>query len=107
MKEMNQQELTQALESEGKSLVVFLYTPLCGTCKAARRMLEVAEYLLPDEVVIAEANVNMLPQIVGRYHISSVPALLAVTSVRSQKPEMLYAMGSVEQVLHFIRRVTS
>lgn len=46
-KHMNEQELTLALEQAGEPLVVFLHTPLCGTCKAARRMLEVAAHLLP------------------------------------------------------------
>lgn len=47
MKEMNQPELLELLATKGEPLVLFLYTPLCGTCKAARRMIEVAEHLLP------------------------------------------------------------
>ncbi|WP_340023917.1 thioredoxin family protein [Paenibacillus sp. FSL K6-1096] len=107
MKEMNQTELLALLAQPGEPLVVFLYTPLCGTCKAARRMLEVAEHLLPPDLRIAEGNVNLLPQLVQSLKISSVPALLAVPSDRSAEPNILYSIGSVERVLAFIRGVNS
>ncbi|MCE3201319.1 thioredoxin family protein [Paenibacillus sonchi] len=107
MKEMNQQELLEALERKGEPLVVFFYTPLCGTCKAARRMLEVAEHLLPEELLIAAGNVNMLPMLVNTYRISSVPALLVAPADQSKAPHIYYSMGSVERVLDYIRSVTS
>lgn len=107
IQEMNQDDLLEMLESKGRPFAAFLYTPLCGTCKAARRMLEVAAHLLPDELVIGAANVNMLPDIVNRYRISSVPALLVASAERNFEPEIYYSMGSVERVLEYIRRVTS
>ncbi|MEK4058700.1 MULTISPECIES: thioredoxin family protein [Paenibacillus] len=105
--EMNQSELLGLLEQRREPLAVFLYTPLCGTCKAARRMLEVAAHLLPRDLIMAGGNVNMLPELVNLYRISSVPALLVVPADRCSEPEIHYAMGSVEQVLEYIRRVTS
>ncbi|WP_339218108.1 thioredoxin family protein [Paenibacillus sp. FSL H8-0332] len=107
MKEMNQQELLELLATKGEPLVLFLHTPLCGTCKAARRMIEVAEHLLPPGLLIAEGNVNRLPDLVNTYQISSVPALLAVSADRSAEPEIIYSIHSVERVLAYIRRVTS
>ncbi|MEK4328236.1 thioredoxin family protein [Paenibacillus sp. FSL R7-0312] len=107
MKDMNQDELMELLGRPGEPLVVFLYTPLCGTCKAARRMLEVAQHLLPPGLLIAEGNVNMLPGLINTYRISSVPALMVVPADRRAEPEIFYSMGSVERVLDYIRRVTS
>ena len=107
IQEMNQLELQEMLESEGRPFAAFLYTPLCGTCKAARRMLEVAAHMLPGEFVLGSANVNMLPDIVNRYRISSVPALMVVSADRNSEPEIYYSMGSVERMLEYIRRVTS
>lgn len=107
MKEMNGAELLDLLAQPGEPLAFFLYTPLCGTCKAARRMLEVAEHLLPPDLLVAEGNVNLLPQLVQSLKISSVPALLAVPGDRSSGPEILYSFGSVERVLAFIRGVNS
>ncbi|MFE4709477.1 thioredoxin family protein [Paenibacillus sp. NPDC056722] len=102
--EIKESELLKALEIPGQPLVVFLHTPLCGTCKVAHRMLEIAGHLLPEDLVIHEANVNMLPEIVGSYRISSVPALLVAQAYRLTPPEVHYAMSSVERVLEYIRR---
>jgi thioredoxin-like negative regulator of GroEL len=107
MKDMNESELLEVLAQEGRPLAVFFYTPLCGTCKAARRMLEVAEHMLPADVIIASCNVNIIPGLVNKFRISSVPALMVVNAERTQVPEIYYAMISVERVLEYIRSVTS
>ncbi|MBT2287935.1 thioredoxin family protein [Paenibacillus albidus] len=107
MKERNEPELLNELETAGPPLVVFVYTPLCGTCKAARRMLEVAEHLLPSAVAVVAANVNMMPGLVSKYRISSVPALMVVPGSRDVAPVIHYSLGSVERILDYIRSVTS
>lgn len=106
MRHLNEEELLKELWTKGAPLAVFLYTPFCGTCKAARRMLEVAEHLLP-EGIIADADVNMLPKIVQQYQIRSVPALLVAKADRSSMPSIRYSMGSVEELLQDIRGVIS
>ncbi|GIO55037.1 thioredoxin family protein [Paenibacillus cellulositrophicus] len=106
MRHLSEQELLKELWTKGQPLAVFLYTPFCGTCKAARRMLEVAEHLLPEGIV-ADADVNMLPQVVQQYQIRSVPALLVTDANRSAKPSIRYSMGSVEDLLQEIRGVIS
>lgn len=107
MIEMNQGELQEILAREGSPLAVFFYTPLCGTCKAARRMLEVAAHLLPSELTLVSCNINFMPDIVGDYQIASVPALLVIPANRKTAPNIHYAMTSVERVLEYIRSVTS
>lgn len=54
---------------------VFIHTPLCGTCAAARRMLSVTEQLAPD-FAFAEANLNQIPDLAQQFQIESVPCLL-------------------------------
>ncbi|WP_339314447.1 thioredoxin family protein [Paenibacillus sp. FSL R10-2734] len=107
MKEMNEVELLEALKNTGEPLVVFLHTPLCGTCKAADRMLEVAAHLLPAELQMVAGNVNMLPNLVRQYRITSVPALLVASADRIDDPSIYYSMVSVERILEYIRSVTS
>lgn len=107
MKAMNEVELLEALKSSGEPLVVFLHTPLCGTCKAAERMLEVAAHLLPAEFQMVAGNVNMLPNLVQQYRITSVPALLVASAERENDPKVYYSMVSVERVLEYIRSVIS
>ncbi|XID94438.1 thioredoxin family protein [Paenibacillaceae bacterium WGS1546] len=54
---------------------VFVHTPLCGTCQAARKMLEVATKLVP-ELPVSSANLNVMPELAQRFRIESVPCLL-------------------------------
>ncbi|MEC0371513.1 thioredoxin family protein [Paenibacillus chibensis] len=104
MRQLDEKQLLEELWSKGKPLAVFMHTPFCGTCKVARRMLEVTEHMLP-EGIIAEADVNMLPKVVEQYKIRSVPALLITDAQRSRKPEVVYSMGSVADLLAQIRGV--
>jgi thioredoxin-like negative regulator of GroEL len=104
MKELNQQELIIELSNTESPIAVFFYTPLCGTCKVARRMLEVIEHLLPPDI-ITSADVNMMPQLVQQYQITSVPALLVAEASKVNPHIIRYRMGSVEELLNEIRSV--
>ncbi|AOZ91115.1 thioredoxin family protein [Paenibacillus crassostreae] len=104
MRELNEQDVRIELDGRGISNAIYLYTPLCGTCNAARRMLEVAEYLLPEDAISA-ANVNIMPQIAQDFQIRSVPALLLLSSDSKATPSVHYRMGSVEELLSAIRSV--
>ncbi|ANA82198.1 thioredoxin [Paenibacillus glucanolyticus] len=113
MIEVTQRELVERLEwqermakrdMEADPVIVFLHTPLCGTCAAARKMIEIVEHVVPD-MKLLEADVNFLPGIVERYQIRSVPALLAVQSSAGAVPAVLYRMGSVQDIASFVRSV--
>jgi len=54
---------------------VFVHTPLCGTCQAAKRMLAVATEVVP-EFRLASANLNEIPELAQTFKIRSVPCLL-------------------------------
>lgn len=111
MNEVTERELMERLEWQERlakrnvkadPLVVFLHTPLCGTCTAARKMIDIVEYMEPDMNLLS-ADVNFLPNIVERYQIRSVPALLVVPSTPHNVPQVLYRMGSVQDITNFIR----
>ncbi|ETT58144.1 thioredoxin family protein [Paenibacillus sp. FSL H8-0457] len=113
MIEVTQRELLERLEwqerlmkrdAKADPVIVFLHTPLCGTCAAARKMLDVVEFVVPDVQLLA-ADVNFLPGIVERYQIRSVPALLAIPSSPGANAEVLYRMGSVQDIVSFVRSV--
>ncbi|WP_438350952.1 thioredoxin domain-containing protein [Paenibacillus sp. FA6] len=104
MRELNEQEVRSQMDSGGKPVALFLYTPLCGTCAATKRMLTVAEHLLPEGTISA-ANVNMMPLLAQDYKIRSVPAMLLMDADRNDPPNILYRMGSVEELLVAIRSV--
>ncbi|WP_145410313.1 thioredoxin family protein [Paenibacillus xylanexedens] len=87
---------------EGMPQAVFIYTPLCGTCAAARRMLEIAEHLLPADILF-EMNIHDIPELVQQFQISSVPAIM-IFDGQQDVPKMVYRMNSVEHLLNEIRK---
>ncbi|MCM3783877.1 thioredoxin family protein [Neobacillus mesonae] len=102
MIETSEQEILR-MAWEGQAFALFIYTPLCGTCHAARRMLEVCEHLLPAEILY-EANITQIQGLVQQYQIRSVPAVLLFSGEKAL-PKHVYRMESVEHLLAQIRRV--
>ena len=54
---------------------VYLYTPMCGTCQVASKMMDVVEKI-PQSFHFVKANLNYLPQFAEEQSIESVPCLL-------------------------------
>ncbi len=80
-------------------LFLFVYTPFCGTCAAARKMLDILKVMRP-ELPLYAANVNFLPKLVQAWEISSVPCLLRL---RGKEPAVrLYAMQSIDHLFRFL-----
>ncbi|WP_040224652.1 thioredoxin family protein [Bhargavaea cecembensis] len=78
--------------AEDGTAAFYLYTPLCGTCQVASRMLGVTEQLLPD-LSIGKADLNYHEEIAVKYGVESVPCLLIA---REGEPvEKVYAFRSV------------
>jgi hypothetical protein len=71
---------------------LFVHTPLCGTCQAARKMLEVVADMMPAWTVVA-ANLNFMPGLAERWRIESVPCILALD--RRGEWHKWYRIGSV------------
>ncbi|WP_033827941.1 thioredoxin family protein [Bacillus andreraoultii] len=76
----------------GKKGGFYLYTPLCGTCQMASKMLGVIEELLPD-LLIGKADMNYIPEIAETFFIESVPCLIIFSDY--QIKEKIYAFQSV------------
>ena len=53
----------------------YLYTPMCGTCAVASKMMEVIAAMKP-EIPIGKADLNYVQDIAIDYEIESVPCLL-------------------------------
>ncbi|GKV66647.1 MULTISPECIES: thioredoxin family protein [unclassified Sporosarcina] len=74
----------------------YLFTPMCGTCAVASKMLTVIEAMRP-ELTIGKADLNFTEQLAYDYEIESVPCLLIH---RQGKPiEKIYAFQSVPNLL--------
>lgn len=102
MRERNQQELRRDIW-EGCRLAVLVYTPMCGTCAVAKKMLEIVGHMLQEDIIV-QSNINTIPDLVQKYRISSVPALLLFNGETSE-PKVIYKMESVQNLLEQIRGV--
>ncbi|MCA1061177.1 thioredoxin family protein [Rossellomorea aquimaris] len=83
--------LNQAID-EHTLEAVYLYTPMCGTCQVAGRMMDVVEKL-PQSYHFVKANLNYLPEFAEKQSIESVPCLLLLKDGVEQ--ERIYAFQSV------------
>jgi thioredoxin 1 len=79
---------------------LFVHTPLCGTCLAARRMLSVATEIVP-EVQLMSANINVMPDLAQKFQIESVPCLLIKRKNGSWTKQ--YRFPSVTDLVEILR----
>ncbi|MBD2846727.1 thioredoxin family protein [Paenibacillus sp. IB182496] len=98
MKETTEAQLLAlgpAPDSPRTRQAIFVYTPLCGTCKMGARMLEVAA-AMGAPLPLARLNVNYAPLLRERWRIASVPALVLLDGEDAVHIE--YAMRSVQHL---------
>ena len=99
MKEISTEQLQPHLNLSDHA-VVFLHTPLCGTCKLTKRMLEIVESMIP-EVPLWEININTAPHIAQAWQIESVPCLAMMRN--GQIVQRLYRTESVQFLYQYIQ----
>ncbi|WP_110113791.1 thioredoxin family protein [Bacillus sp. CGMCC 1.16541] len=99
MQEWTEQELEQKYQ-EHEDLIIFFYTPLCGTCQVSKKMLTVVEQLLPN-LNVGMCNLNYMPKQAAVYEIESVPCLIVLNNNKVTKK--LYAFQSVEYLLNELK----
>ncbi|TDM03721.1 thioredoxin family protein [Macrococcus carouselicus] len=81
--------------------IVFGYTPLCGTCKVAERMVDILPGLTGLEVM--KINLNYEEALTQAYQLMSVPVLLIIRE--GQVVEIVYRFESVTNIYEIIRKV--
>jgi len=100
MKEWTHKEW-EANKSQSNMTLFYLYTPMCGTCQVAHKMMEVVQELV--DVPIGQANINFIQDVAKDYQIESVPCLLITkdgTVVRK-----IYAFQSVPYLIETIKSI--
>lgn len=100
MKEWTKNDWQEAMEKE-RVAAFYLYTPMCGTCAVASKMLAVVEELLPD-VPIGKGNVNYLEELAIQYEVESVPCLLVARN--GAYDQKLYAFQSVPNLYEILKK---
>ncbi|WP_438312366.1 thioredoxin family protein [Sporosarcina sp. FA9] len=79
--------------------VFYLYTPMCGTCAVASKMLEVISVMKPD-LPMGKADLNYIQDFAVDYEIESVPCLLIAKDGIIQRK--IYAFQSVPDLLDIL-----
>ncbi|WP_226678822.1 thioredoxin family protein [Mesobacillus jeotgali] len=101
MEEWTKEEIENFLE-EKRTGYLYFYTPMCGTCQVASKMLTVIEQLLPD-VSSGKADLNYLPEMAERFEIESVPCLIVLREGKEQ--EKIYAFQSVPYLFEKLKEL--
>ena len=102
MKEIPAEYIDTILKNNLTRLIYF-YTPLCGTCQVAGKMLTIIEELLPD-VELGQANLNFYPRMATDLSIESVPCLLLFEN--GVLKEKIYAFHSVPFLYDKIKKLS-
>jgi thioredoxin-like negative regulator of GroEL len=95
MEEWSQKELLEHAERMDTVFAAFLYTPLCGTCKLAERMLDIIMTMQPT-LPLYKSNINFLPQISQDWQIQSVPCVVIKEAGKAKR--MIYRMQAVDEL---------
>ncbi|WNR42240.1 thioredoxin family protein [Paenibacillus roseipurpureus] len=96
MQELSQAELIVKVNQANEGpFAVFMYTPLCGTCKVTERMLDIIMTMQPS-LPLVKCNINFLPQISQEWQIASVPCIVIVRP--GSVKEYIYRMQSVDEL---------
>lgn len=101
MNEWTHKEWLKVKNTE-EAAAFYLYTPMCGTCQVAGKMLDVVTELLPD-FKVGKANLNYVQEVAELYEIESVPCLLITRG--GKVAEKIYAFQSVPYLYEKMKTV--
>lgn len=82
-------------------VALYLYTPLCGTCAVASKMLNIVKILNPS-LQIGKMNVNYNQSLAIQYEVESVPCLLIIKNGIVQ--DKIYAFQSVPYLDEIVKK---
>ncbi|MEB2281537.1 thioredoxin family protein [Lysinibacillus xylanilyticus] len=99
MEEWSTEQWDAAIQS-GEKAAFYLYTPMCGTCAVASKMMMVVEQLLP-QLQVGKANINFIEQIAYDNKIESVPCLLVYEG--GEMTAKVYAFQSVPYLYELLK----
>lgn len=100
LQELAEKELLQLNGADIARAAILFTTPMCGTCKVAERMLEIAEAVGLD-YPLYKANINFTPRLREEWRIGSVPCLIVLRNGELVRQE--YAMRSVDHLYRLLK----
>ena len=86
----------ETVKNNAEKVLYYLYTPICGTCMVASKMMDVVEVMKQD-IPMGKADLNYIQDVAVDYEIESVPCLLITEN--GVVKEKIYAFQSVPDLL--------
>lgn len=93
MLEMTEEQLQQP------TYILFIHTPLCGTCNMARSMLSKMETVHKKDMFYS-LNASLFPNFMQEAQVESVPCLLMKQDGIIQ--DKMYAFHSIPNIYHHL-----
>lgn len=93
-------ETTYVDWKQQEARLLYVYTPMCGTCQVASKMLTVCEEVLQE--TFTQLNANYAPELMHEHQIESVPCLLIQN--KEGNFDKIYAFHSVPYLLEQIKK---
>ncbi|MBE4907380.1 thioredoxin family protein [Bacillus luteolus] len=100
LNEWSEQQVNKLIQEE-QSFCLYLYTPMCGTCQVASRMLMVVQELVPNKTM-GKCDLNYIPVKAREWEIESVPCLLQFENGKLTDAR-IYAFKSVEHLYNTLK----
>ncbi|OEH92277.1 thioredoxin family protein [Bacillus solimangrovi] len=97
---VKQREFERIVDEEGLTYF-YLYTPMCGTCQLASKMLTIVEEAIPS-LEINKIDLNYIPDYAKKWEVESVPCLI-VYDEKSVK-DRIYAFQSVDYLFRYFKQ---
>lgn len=101
MNEWSHQEIKQIMETN-EEVWLYLYTPMCGTCQVAGKMITIVAELFPN-LQWGKCNLNYIPEYAANWEIESVPCLIVFKNHHIY--DKLYAFHSVPFLYDKIKQI--
>ncbi|MFS0688878.1 thioredoxin family protein [Sporosarcina sp. 179-K 8C2 HS] len=86
-------------KEDARQSIFYLYTPLCGTCAVASKMVEVIAAMKP-ELPIGKADLNYVEDLAVDYEIESVPCLLI-----QKDGEVIHKVYAFHSIPHLLEKI--
>ena len=104
MNQLNERSELENTMKHQENLIIFVFTPACGTCKLARNFLSVFENM-EDVPEMYELDINYFRGEAENWEIKSVPCLMYFK--KSKLMNKMYALESVTKIYQFIKSETN
>ena len=79
---------------------LYFYTPMCGTCEVASKMLNILNISLPS-LQIGKMDINYVQELAFDYKIESVPCL--IVAKKGEITNKVYAFESVTKLYELLK----